>query len=57
MCILCLLTKRNRKPLPFDGSYTIRVLQNNGSKTCLQRVQLCPQFYFIYLSGERKSLQ
>lgn len=42
--MLCLLTRKNRRPLPFDVSYTIRVLQNNGSKTYLQRVQLHSQY-------------
>lgn len=50
MCTLCLLTRRNRRPLPLDVSYKIRVLENNGSKTCLQRVQLCSQLVlFNYL--------
>lgn len=48
MCTLCLLTRRNRRPLPFDVSYIIRVLQN-GSKACLQRVQLCSQFNYLFI--------
>lgn len=39
LCMLSLLARINRRPLPFHLSYIIKVLQNNGSKTSLQRAQ------------------